>query len=439
MRADMRAKLLSTAEAAAKGELPQQEEPKADEPNLGDKEATGETEEEKPEGVVDPNAAVEENVDEEPFELEPKGPLPPRDLQAKLKANPELQAALDKDPDLKNSLFAASRLAQKAAQYDEIVGTPEEATAAVAASQQFADLSGRFSSIRDRDTYKHAIEGLIAATTLYDDAGQPLMRDGKPVTDGTVGRLIEQNFGAGLDYWDSVASSSNDDELQAAVEILKARAFGGAASAKEGFTEEQQRQAEELKQEREQLNTEKFAAETEKQTAFDGRVNARVESVVTKAIDSRVAMVEVDASDKADLTRRITEKLYTRISENASYQNALDPLLRRQGHGKAKEDARVKLASDWTNQILPKIVREEMLAMGEKLTLRTAGKKAAATARETASRSEPASAMTHTKPAEMSTHDLHTKLRGDFAKTHQGRTPSPQEMLGLLRTARNAS
>lgn len=433
--------LLRTAEAAAKGELPEEkkvEEKAADEPNLGD--ATGEeekTEEQKAaeKAIADAAAAEEENVDEEPFELEPKGPLPPRDLQAKLKANPELLAALEKDPDLKNSLFAASRLAQKAAQYDEIAGTPEEARAAVAASTQFADLSGRFSGIKDRDTFRHAIDGLIAATTLYDDAGQPLMRDGKPVTDGTVGRLIEQNFGAGLDYWEGVAGSSNDDELQAAVEVLKARAFGGTASAKEGLTEEQQRVSEELKQQREQINTERSAAETEKLTAFDGRVNARVESVVDKAVESRIALVEVDDSDKVDLKRRITEKLYSRIYENPQYQNALDPLLRRQGYGKQKEDDRVKLASEWTNLILPKIVREEMLAMGEKLTLRSTSKKAAATARETASRSEPASAMTHSKPSEMSVHDLHAKLRADFAKTNQGRQPNPTEMLGLIRKA----
>lgn len=376
----------------------------------------------------------------EDFDLAPAGPLPPSELQAKLKASPELAAMLEKDPELRNSLFAASRLSQKAAQYDGMFpGGIEEAKFAAEGNKTFSNLSDLFTQVKDRKSTQAVLAEMMKLSYELDDEGAPVRnQNGQIKTNGTVGRFIEQTFGLGLDHWAGVAKEKGDDELAVAIDVLKARAFNTrAASAQEDMTEEQRTRQQELDHQQQQVTEQQQAIENEKRQVFETKADTAYYGHMDKMLDRVVAKATgLDEKGQADFRAAVKAKVDELIAQNPTFLAAQDAIWRRQGYGTKKLNDLTALGSRWINEVLPGVARDLLKGKGAQTVAAQQDRQARVDARTQASRSEPTAAMRHTAPAEMTTDQLHAKVRQDF-QTKNGRPPSELELLRGVRELRS--
>jgi hypothetical protein len=377
--------------------------------------------------------------DGEDFDLSPVGPLPPSELQAKLKSNPALAAELERDPELRNSLFAASRLSQKAVKYDEVFpGGIEEAHAAAEGNATFSNLASLFGAVKDRKSTQDVLLEMMKLSYVLGDDGQPVVANGQPRTDGTVGRFIHQSFGLGLDHWAQVARDKGDDELSAAVDVLQARAFNPrTASAQEDLTEEQRTRQQELEQRTKTLDEQQQAIDTEKRQGFEQKADSAYYGHMDKMVDRVLAKASLDDDASTRVRQEIKDQVDELLTSNPQFVGAQNAIWNRSGYGEKKLADLTALGSHWISEVLPGIARAALAKAGKATIAAQQDKTARMDARANSSRSEPAASMRHTVPQTLTTQQLHQKARETFqAKT--GRLPSEMELLRTVRELRTS-
>lgn len=443
IRAGMKERAIKALEAA---EAESSASPANDETNIevdGDQPVIDDTQqaatEDNPEEQQQTTEGEEEESGEGEFDLAPAGPLPPSELQAKLKANPGLLAELEKDPELKNSIFAASRLAQRTAEYDQqFPGGVAEAKIAAEGNKTFSNLSNLFTSVKDKPSTQNVLSEMMKLSYVLDDDGNPVVnqKTGKPQTDGTVGRFIEQTFGLGLDHWAQVAQQKGDDELAVAIDVLKARAFNTrTASAQEDLTEEQRATQQALDQQQKTLNEQQQAIETDKRTSFESKADDAYYKHMDSLLDRVMKSVGGTDEDKASMRAEIKNRVDTAIGQNPNFTSAQDLIWRRQGYGAKKLNDLTALGSQWINDVLPGIAREYLKSKGSTILDKQAATDARHQQRQSASSKEPQAGIRHSAPATMSTDQLHQKFREDFVAKNK-RQPTTQEVLSGVRALR---
>jgi hypothetical protein len=385
---------------------------------------------------VNPEAQAEEEIDFEPL---PAGPLPPQELQSKLKEIPELNAILEQNPELRNSLFAASRLAQKAVQYEEqFPGGIDEARIAAEGNRTFAEISDLITGIKDKKTAQEALRGMMRLSYVLDDEGNPVLdpETKTPVSDGTVGRLIEHTFGLGLDHWANIAQQKGDDELAAAIDVLRARAFNTrTAPAQESISDEQRAQYEQLERERAELNRQQQAIESEKRQAFEQKADQAYYRHVDNLLNRVLAKANLADADKQAIYEEIKVRVDKALAQNPQFLSAQEAIWRRQGYGEKKLNDLTALGSQWVNAVLPGIARQVLQSKGQQIIAGQAAKQAQIKRQEQASRSEAKSAMRHVAPNAKSTDEVHAQARKEFAEKF-GREPNTVELLRAVTRVR---
>jgi len=135
------------------------------------------TEEVKPEEQV-----VEE---EKPWAPEPEAALTPEALNGLIEKSPELKAAMDASPDVKNALFSMARINAKAAPMLEIFPNVESAQFAAESSNKFVGLrTGFLQAVDNPESFPDAFHQFASEFMQTDKDGKPVLdQEGNPVFD----------------------------------------------------------------------------------------------------------------------------------------------------------------------------------------------------------------------------------------------------------------
>jgi hypothetical protein len=363
------------------------------------------------------------------------GPLPPAELAAKLKENPELDAALRKVPELRQQIFHASRLAAKVTEFQEEVGDIETAKFLKENAVRFGDLQEMFSTIDDVDSTRPLIGKLIELTHQVNEDGTPKLdpQTNKPISDGSVGRFMDNIFKMALDFYEDDAKKSGKDDLVAAAQVLKERLSGSSASD-EGMSDELKKQQAEIKAEREALDKQKIADLERQHTSFEKAVGDDVDKQVRDLVSGVVNNTNLTDFNKKAAVGQIAEALYENLKNNKVFTNERDALMRR-GYGQEVQQKRVALAVRTAKQALRRvaapILREAgatKLARQDELLSKVAAQVADTQADPKGATKAPPAAQALTPEQKLS------QFRKDF-QAKNGRQPSELDIVRFVRTS----
>jgi hypothetical protein len=398
--------------------------------------ATSTNGEEKPaveagtDGEAKPAVSGEEEIDGDPFELEPLGIITAEGLAKDLRDKPELAAALDKYPELKNSIFAAARRSGRLEDFEQHFATPAEAATAAEASANLSNLSSVVTAAKDIDGARKALSAMVQMSALLDENGQPVP-DGRGgiKTDGSVGRFAHNLFGAGLDMWSRSAEENDDPELAAAVDVLRARAgfAESAPSTQEHMTEEQRRQAADLEQRSQSVAERERALRATQVETWNKGVDDAVEATVDKRIAGLFKAVALDDTQKANAIRDIKGGIYELIRDNSRYNTRLDGLTRMPMNDVTAKQ-RVALASEYIQAYLPNVARKVLATYGAKRMEQQQQQTEKQAARADASRSEANTTPRVSKPVQQSAEERH-RLAVETLTARLNRTPEIEEII----------
>lgn len=128
-------------------------------------------------------------VDEDkPWAPEPEVSLTPESLNALAQKSPELQAAINASPEVKQALFAMARINAKAAPILELLPNVEAAKFAVQASNTFVDIRTNFlEAVDNPESFPNAYARFADEFAIKD-------KDGKPVLDDQGYPQYEEDF-----------------------------------------------------------------------------------------------------------------------------------------------------------------------------------------------------------------------------------------------------
>lgn len=372
-----------------------------------------------------PESSVEE---EQEFVLEPTGPLPPKDLAAKLKENPELDAALDK-AGLKAPMYEAARLAQQVSGFKEVFPDVESAKYAAQTSQEFGMLAESFNKISDVKSTASFLSALMPLTYVLDEEGNPkLGADNQPISDGSVGKFMDNAIGLALDSLVKRAEKENDEDLLSAVEMIKERTGRGPSSAaQESLTEEQKAKQAELDAREAKVKEEQVTREQQKEQEFELNVQKDIESDVDKLLDKILDKAELGGFNQKYLRDDIKEGIFAKVAARKDFFLQMDALMRRPMSEKVRKE-RVALATRTIKSLYEPVVREKMIAAGVKLKQQQADQSKNQAAREAQSRSEVHGAARPAQPQQMPTDDqLYSEAEKELTKENN-RSPNSGEI-----------
>jgi hypothetical protein len=335
----MKEKAAQAAAAPAEVAAP----PKKDEPAAPKVEGADEKKDEVVEAGKEPAkepvkeaVAAKEEADDEEFSLDPLGPLPTKDLAVALEKNPELSAALEKAGIDRNTLFATARLAQRTAKYDELFnGDLDAAKQAHQDAGSFGELSEMFTDADSPDKTRGLLGKFMEFSYQLDEEGHPLLDPAtkQPLTDGSVGRFMDNVLALVLDFQGSRAKAEKKEDLLAAIDILKAETGlsrgTGSAEQEEGLSEELKAERTRIKAERDKLDSEKLADANRKSQEFETAVASGIESGLDSEIEKLLAHTDLQGGQKKWVADQIKERTTERLKNSKLFFSKLDALMRR--------------------------------------------------------------------------------------------------------------
>lgn len=366
-------------------------------------------------------AAGAETTETEENPYQPNEAIAAKDLSQKLKDNPELAAALEKAPELKNQLYANARLAARVGEYEKIFLSPQEATQAAEAHGTYTMLSGLLNSVDpgNPETGEQFFRAMLEQTYLRDEEGNVLKNEqGNPRTSGKLGSFIKTRFGNGLaNKMQALANQRANaeqrgdydavDEISRNMEHLEytAAEFGlrAPAGADEGEIPEEVKREKAALAEREKVLNERDA--TQRKEA-ESRFNEEVDVSTGEAFDREIGLLlkgatGLDDHNRATVLANIKRELETFMDSNKFFGNDYDMLLTRDG-GKFSPTTRQKVVAlnlRYLQDALRSGVAKKALAdAGVHLAWQQKRAEDSQAAREAAARGETRTAMGQASP-----------------------------------------
>lgn len=169
--------------------------------------------------AVDPNAApVEEDELLAQPEVALEDPLTIKALSEKIGKSPELQAAIAKDPGLKNLLYSTSRLAAQANEFKSIVQTPELARTALELADRYINLENTLRSEPGK-----APDSLFELTAIRDAQGNILFDQPNEAYTSLFVTQREQHL---WPFLAEMAAKSGNEDWRDAVAIVAHQMLG---------------------------------------------------------------------------------------------------------------------------------------------------------------------------------------------------------------------
>ena len=150
--------------------------------------------------------------EDKPWAPEPEVSLTPESLNALAQKSPELQAAINASPEVKQALFAMARINAKAAPILEILPNVEAAKFAVAASNTFVDIRTNFlEAVDNPEQFPNAYARFADEFAIKD-------KDGKPVLDEQGFPQYEDDFHMLNDHVVDTYHSIEMEDLEAQIQ-----------------------------------------------------------------------------------------------------------------------------------------------------------------------------------------------------------------------------
>ena len=384
------------------------------------------------ESDADPFAGLDGFEGENPFKdfsLEEPSGFGPVALSAKIAEDPALAAALEANPEAKSSIFANARKAERAQQYDELLGSPDEAKVVVAGHDAYSGISNLLGEVKDGDygTVANVINGMLAQATLKDEDGNALKNeDGTPKTNGTVGRFLK-NFMKMRFEMIAKSLSPEDEEGQLAIDIAMERMGLKATSTPTGeMSDELKQQKADIERERAELDQRKAREVEADRAASEMRVNRRTDDFLDRSVSTLMkAATGLDEFQRTSAEGKIRSQLSKAIKASQYFTERED--IERRPDGPKREAALAKLSQDYIVRYLPKITRTVLAEAGASAITKQAERAAAHATRSEAAKSEQRGSLAPSKPAPPAGSDM-ASVEADLTKT-LGRRPLTSEIL----------
>lgn len=369
------------------------------------------------------------------FELDPIA-LAPKELATKIETDPALSAALDGNPELKNQIFANARLAAEAAQYKEVVGSPQEAKVAVEGNATYVGISSAMGTIDDKNpaTLMPAYKAMLEASAIRDaDGNLQYHPNGALVTTGAVGKFERASFANRLDIFAKEFKAKDDEEGQAAIDILMERAGlrtpSSASESEENMSAEMRAERESIRAERAELDRVKATSAAEVAKAYDTTVKSKIDGLM----DAGIGSVLGRATGLNDFSRSVVETniraaLAKEIRNNPQWRTEMDRISR-MPFGVERQREHVKVATRYFQAGLAKHAVAELAKAGASITAKQQAQADKSAARTEAARSETRGSMTTAKSAPVLDEKATlAQVETDLRKT-LGRSPTTLELM----------
>jgi hypothetical protein len=227
-------------------------------------------------------AAEQTAGEDDAFEWEAPRTATPKELIEKLNAKPELKAALEADPEIRDLIFSNARVAAKNKAYSELFGSVDEARTVSDGHKTFANLRNLMGQVKpgDLSSTQPFINAMLEQGALRDEEGNPLRRqDGSLVTDGSVGRLMNNLAQLRLANSKPKRKRTGDNETLAALDTIMERAGFRAPSsvAEDEMSDSLKAQKAELDAERKQMDEARATQQKAAQTNHDNTVFGKID------------------------------------------------------------------------------------------------------------------------------------------------------------------
>lgn len=408
------------AQAPEVKQEPVKEEPKPEEKK----------EEPKPKEKKDEEPA-EEDVDADPFTLEDKAPLPPRELAAKLKADPELAAKLEA-AGIKDEVFANARLANKAVAFiEEFPGGVEDAKYAKGQAELFGQFDDLITSARVDPTAADKIIGkMMELDYVIGDDGKPVLdpTTGQPRLQGNAQAFVEQLSDATWDMRldaitreaEALLKANPDDEtansLIAAVDILKSRKNGSDPEGE--MTEAQKAKAVELKSREDALARDQESKRVAEYEAREARIGTAMDSAVNSEIESILGKTDLAKEQWPLILNEVRMAAAEKLSKDSLFTGRRDWIMRAQFSPEV-EKQRVAHAVNSSKAVIigPKgILAQTLKKYGVKVTSASQERRAKIDTQIEASKKDIKGSGVASAPSPLSGPELRTKAMDEIKK-----------------------
>jgi hypothetical protein len=390
-------------------------------------------------------AAVPVVDEEDPFKdfgVDEANEFGPTALSAKIAEDAATAAALEANPELKASIFANARKAERAAKYDEILGSPEEAKVVVAGHDAFSGISGLMADLNPEEpsTYFAVVNGMLQHATLKDEDGNPRKNaDGTLMTDGTVGRFLKTSFKVALENMAAKATAEGDEEAQQAFDLIMERAGLRAPSSpnEDDVSEELKAREAKVREGETRLEQERRQQAEADTIASETRINTNVDTYLDKSLNSLLDKATgLDAFARTAAETRIRKELRAAIRSSNTYKTERNNILARPAGAKREKDM-IALNTRYINTKLPAIAKVVFADAGASVTAKAAESAAAKAAREAAAQSESRGSLAPSKPAAPASDSIPVIEAELTAKL--GHPPTTQQILAERMNRRNAA
>lgn len=351
-----------------------------------------------------PAAEQTQASDDDSFEWEAPQTATPKELLDKLNAKPELKAALDADPELRDLIFSNARVAAKNKGYSELFGSVDEARTVSEGHKTFANLRNLMGQVKPNDpqSTQSVINAMLEQGALRDEEGNVLRRqDGSLVTDGSVGKFLNNALQLRLNLIENEAQRTGDNETLAALDTIMERAgFRAPSSAAEDeMSDSLKAQKAQIDAERKQIDDQRAAAQKEAQTNHDNGVFAKIDLSLDKAMTSifdRATGLTPFVRNQVEL--KLRSGLKKAIAGNPAYQAELD-VIERMPLGDKRADRHATLATRYVQDHLLTVARPILAEAGVTIQKQAAANKQTQAARAEVARSDVRGSTAPAKPA----------------------------------------
>lgn len=260
-------------------------------------------------------------------------------LNKKLEANPALKTALDADPATRNLVFSAIRRSAKLDQFEQIFTNPETARFTLDTANEMVEFDRLFNSADAKDAQAF-IEALHYNSLEKDDQGN-LRTDanGRPISTGAYERIMGTYRQHMWSDMERIAVGTNDDELKAAIALIKERIEGvqsstPAQASSNGGPAELPDDVKIKLRELDEFKRKERESQATSQTNFAKEVNTEVASRLSDEVKKLVANItkrgNIALSDYElqNVVRDSVETVRKNLKGNPAYSNMVGTLMK---------------------------------------------------------------------------------------------------------------
>ena len=421
--------------------------PKVEEPAVPAAEADPAAVEAEPAKEPEATAQTDPDVENDGYTLEEDGFVGARDLATKIDSNEALKAALP--PEIRNEIMANARLAEKAAGYESIFASPEEAKIVAQTAEQHASFAEAFNLVNEdiENGTSSLIQKLIEASAVRDAEGNPMKReDGSFITTGTASKFLT----TAAQRWVAInivkkIEASGDENAKAALDLVME-----SAGLRPSTAEKANDQDPVLAARKAELDAQEARIRTERETsakqvqeqytkALDGDLESLYETETGKLLGLATGL---DSFTKAAVEQRLEKAIRSAIKSNTAYQMRRNQI-KTQPYSAERRQQEVALAREFFRSNLARIARPILTEAGVIVKGKIEARQATQAARAQSARSEingGAPAKPGTPSGQSNSPAMSTdQAKEAFKAANGGKEPSDSELnIYMMLTAAKA-